>query len=87
MYSIRMWRDRPSVPALPVPSPRYAEEISSAAMLPAERSAGVTPEVNLRKCVTCLPPPSANKAGFETQRRRQKQEYQWPQKDLYPQQI
>ena len=41
-------------------------------MLAAKRSAGVTPEVNLREHVTCMPLPSANKAansGFETQRR------------------
>ena len=37
-----------------------------------KRSGSVAPEVILRKCVTCMPPPSANKAaqsGFETQRR------------------
>ena len=48
------------------------EEIGSAGMLAAKRSAGVTPEVNLRECVACMPPPSANKdahSGFETQRR------------------
>ena len=41
-------------------------------MLFAKRSSGVTPEVNLRKCVTYMPPSSANKAahlGFETQSR------------------
>ena len=44
----------------------------SAAMLAAKRSAGVEPEVNLRECVTHMPPLNANKAahsGFETQRR------------------
>ena len=44
----------------------------SAAMLATKRSAGVTPELNLRGHVTYMPPPSANKAtlsGFETQRR------------------
>ena len=49
---------------------RYMEENDSAAMLAAKRSAGVTPEVNLREHVTY--PPSVNKAacsGFETQRR------------------
>ena len=38
-----------------------------------KRSAGVTPEVNFREHVTCIPPPSTNKvahSGFETQRRR-----------------
>ena len=51
---------------------KYVEEIGSAALLAAKRSAGVTPEVNLRQCVTHRPPPSVNKAahsGFETQRR------------------
>ena len=40
-------------------------------MLGPRRSAGVTPEVNLRQRVTHTPPPSTNKAahsGFETQR-------------------
>ena len=39
---------------------------------PRGQKVGVTPEVNLRKHVTCTPLPSANKAahsGFETQRR------------------
>ena len=43
-----------------------------AAMLVANRSAGVTPEVNLRECVTCMPQPSTNKAaqsGFAIQMR------------------
>ena len=51
-----------------MPARRYVEENSSSA----KRSAGVTPEVNLRKCVTSMPQPSANKAAhsdFETQRR------------------
>ena len=41
-------------------------------MLATKRSAGVAPEVNLRECVTHMPPHSLNKAahsGFETQRR------------------
>ena len=57
--------------APPMPGCRYVEEISSAAMLATKRSAGVTPEMNLRECVTHTPLPSANKAahsGFETQR-------------------
>ena len=44
----------------------------SAAMLAAKRSAGVSPEVNLRECISRTPLPSANKAahsGFETRRR------------------
>ena len=41
-------------------------------MVANKRSAGVTPEMNLRECVTHMPLPSSNKAahpGFETQRR------------------
>ena len=48
---------------------RYVEEISSDAMLAGKRLAGVTPEVNLREYVTCMPPQSTNKAvhpDFET---------------------
>ena len=44
----------------------------SATMLAAKRSAGVTLELNLREHISCMPPPSPNKAahsGFETQRR------------------
>ena len=44
-----------------------------AAMLAPKWLAGVTPEVNLRECVTCRPLQSVNKAahsGFETQRSR-----------------
>ena len=47
------------------------EENGSAAMLATKRSTGVTPEVNLRKCITHILPPSMNKAahsGFETQK-------------------
>ena len=47
----------------PMPVRRYVEEISSAAMLAAKRSAGVAPGVNLRECVTCTPLPSMNKAA------------------------
>ena len=39
-------------------------------MLATKRSAGVTPKVNHRECVTHIPLPSVNKAahpGFETQ--------------------
>ena len=48
------------------------EQNGLAAMLATKRSIGVVPEVDLRKCVTHMAPPSANKAGhsgFETQRR------------------
>ena len=55
-----------------MPGCRYMEEISSVTMLAAKRSAGVTPEVNLRKHVTHMSLPSAKKVahfGFETLRR------------------
>ena len=45
-----------------MPACRYVEEISLAAMLVAKTSAGVAPEVNVRECTTCMPPPSMNKA-------------------------
>ena len=45
-----------------MPASRYVEENSLAAMLSKKRSAGVTPEVNLKECVTCTLPLSANKA-------------------------
>ena len=58
-----------------MPAHRYVEENSSlAAMLAAKRSAGVALEVNLRECVTCIPPLSTNKAalsGFEIRGRHQ----------------
>ena len=57
-----------------MPAHRYVEESSSAAMLAAMKSAGVTPGMNLRECVIHTPLPYTNKAvhsGFETQRRRQ----------------
>ena len=47
-------------------------DIGLAAMLVAKRSTGVTPEVNLRECVTQTPPLNMNKpahSGFETQRK------------------
>ena len=51
-------------------------------MLAIKRLAGVTPEVNLREHVTCMPPLSSNKAlkprGDIT--RSPKQGYQWPHK-------
>ena len=34
-------------------------------MLAIKRSAGIVPELNLRECVTCMPPPSVNKATFQ----------------------
>ena len=50
---------------------RYVKENGLAAILATKMSAGVAPELNLMECVTCMSPPSANKAvhnGFETQR-------------------
>ena len=49
---------------------RYKEENTLATMLATKRSAGVTPEVNLREHVICMPQPSVNKVAhsgfFET---------------------
>ena len=55
-----------------MPAHKYVGGNGSAAMLVAKRSAGVTPEVNLKEHKLHLPLPSANKAahsGSETQRR------------------
>ena len=55
-----------------MPAHRYMEENGLAAMLATKRSGSVTPEVNLREHVTCMPPPSVNKAGhsgFEKQKK------------------
>ena len=57
--------------APPMPACRYVEENYWTATLATKRSAGVTPEVNLRKH-KYMPLPSVDKAehsGFETQRR------------------
>ena len=49
-----------------MPACKYVEENGSAAMSVAKRSAGVIPEMNLRKCVTRMPLSSANEAtNFE----------------------
>ena len=69
----QLWRDRSQFQASPMPVCRYVEESSVVAMLAAKRSAGVTPEMNLRKHIIHMPLPNMNKAahsGFETQRRR-----------------
>ena len=72
--------------APPMPARWYVEENGSAAILTAKGLAGVAPEVNLRECVTCIPPLSANNSahsGFETQSRHHQMSetgYQWPQK-------
>ena len=58
-----------------------------AAMLAIYTSRGVTPEVNLRECISCTPPQSSNKAEptlalkpREDVTRSPKQGYHWPQK-------
>ena len=51
------------------------EDNPSTTILATKRSAGVTPEVNLREHEACTIPPSASKAahsGFETQMRHYK---------------
>ena len=56
----------------PMPASSYVEELGLAAMLVTKKSAGVTPEVNLREHVTYMPLERTNNAahyGFETQRR------------------
>ena len=42
---------------------RHVEEIDSTAMLATKMLAGVTPEVNLRECVTHMPLSNINKAA------------------------
>ena len=68
-----------------MPVHRYVEENSSAAMLAAMRSAGVTPEVNLREPVTCLHQaqirmPTLALKLIRDGSRSPKQGYQWPHK-------
>ena len=46
-----------------MPAHRYMEENSLATILATKKSAGVVPEVNLRKCVIHMPPPSMNKVA------------------------
>ena len=48
----QLWHDRPRTRARPMPTHRYMEEKSLAYMLTTKRSAGVTPEVNLREHMT-----------------------------------
>ena len=63
------WHDRSCFQAPPMPTHRYVEENSLATMVASKRSAGVTPVMNLKECVTCSPAPSVNKAaysGFKT---------------------
>ena len=55
-----------------MPAHGYVEENGSAAVLVTKRLGGVTAKVDLRECITCMPPPSMNMAahsGFKTQRR------------------
>ena len=72
-----------------MPTHRYGEEISLAAILAVKRSAGVAPEVNCREHVTHMPLPSVSKAaysGFEHRgdvTRSLIQRYQCPTKMTY----
>ena len=53
-----------------MPAHKYMEENDFAVMLATKRSAGVTPEANLKEHVTYRPIPSVRlPTGFETQRR------------------
>ena len=74
-----------------MPACRYVEENSLAAMLAAKRLAGVTPEVNHREHVTCMPLPSANKVAhsgsFETSPVAQNRSINGPKKGLCPPKI
>ena len=77
-----------------MPACRYMEENSSAAMLHTQRSAGVTSEKNVRKCIIYKPLSSPNKAthsGFEIQRKCHQKSKTGvsvaPQKDLCPPKI
>ena len=64
----------------------YTPGVCSATLLATKRSAGVTPEVNLRECLTRTPPPGTNKAAHSG--RSPKQGYQWPhKKNLCPPKI
>ena len=72
-----------------MPADRYVEKISLATMLAVKRLVGVAPEMNLRECVTHMPPQSMNKAAhsdFETQRRchqKSKKGFSGPTKGTY----
>ena len=78
--------------ATSMPTRRYVEENSSAIMLAAKRSVGVTAEVNFREHVTRMPLPNVNKAAHtlvlkprEDITRRLKQGFQWAhRKNLSP---
>ena len=55
-----------------MPACRYTEKNGLAAMVATKRVAGVTPEANLRECITHTPLLGVNKAshsGFEAKRR------------------
>ena len=68
-----------------MPAHKYVGGNGSAAMLAAKRSAGVTPEVNLREHLTHMPLPRLPtlvlkpRGGFT---RSPKQGYQWPTKSM-----
>ena len=55
-HTMRQWQyDRSQFQAPPMLASRYMEVNDLAAMLAANRSAGVAPEENLREHVTCTP--------------------------------
>ena len=71
---------------------KYVNEIGLTAMLATKRSAGVAPEVNLRKYTLCMSPWSVNKAGHSSFENRDatrslKQGYQWPHKRTWVHQF
>ena len=71
-----------------MPADRYVEKISLATILAVKRLVGVATEMNLRECVSHMPPQSMNKAAhsyFETQRRchqKSKKGFSGPTKGL-----
>ena len=98
---ISLWKkyppgaDTPSAPPIPVSRKTcFIVGNSNTTVLSVhQESAGVTPEVNLRQCVTHMPPWSTNKAAHSSFKpteditRSPKQGYQWPhKKDLCPKQ-
>ena len=74
------------VSSLPMPACRYVGEISSPAILAAKRSAGVTPEMNVRECITHIYANKAYHFGFEIRGRhhhKSKKGISGPTKRIY----